>query len=206
MNWSPRFEKCTTCGELTSGAGECFDCVRSRDRRAEAVRSLEATIPVAFRWARLDEGPLAARVAPPGPAAATTLISSRRLVLVGISGAGKTSLAVAMARAWVRHRAKPGAFVLATDLATARRRTPMGREAPEVLEALQAPLLVLDDLGSEAQEASSAVTEVIFKRHAEDRVTWITTWMDEEKMIARYGEGVARRVFEGARILELGAR
>ena len=206
MGWVPTFNPCKTCGELTTGTGDCFDCERGRHRRRESVQAFEHSLPESLRWARFDEPDLLnARVERHAIAKASECVSSRKVVLLGPSGEGKTSLAVAMARQWVREHAKPAAFVLATDLATARRRSPLGREAPEVVDALTVPLLVLDDLGTDAADPSSAVTEVIFKRHAEDRAMWITTWMNPAAMETRYGQGVMRRVYQGARIVELGA-
>ena len=64
------------------------------------------------------------------------------------------------------------------------------------------PLLVLDDLGTDAADPSSAVTEVIFKRHAEDRAMWITTWMNSAASrtpLLRPGRSLR---LPGARIVE----
>jgi len=203
----PAFRPCSRCSEPTSGGGEplvCWDCREREERAARARELLEGVVPPEFAWAsfgspllaqrcRFDQGVIGR---------AREAVGSRRVVLVGESGVGKTSLAVAMLRAWVEKRGAPAHFALATDLASARARAPFGRESTEVSDAIFAPLLVLDDLGNDQDVPRSAVTEVIFKRHAEQRPIWVTTWMGPERMAERYGDGVARRMYEGARVLE----
>lgn len=202
---APPFTPCESCGELTLGP-ECFECVRKRERANEAARELEATIPEMFKWARFGAAEVTKRVRRPGSVSlARASTGLTRVVLTGAPGVGKTVLSVAMAREWVKEKAQPATFVLTTDLATARMKTPFGREAELVDASLRTPLLVLDDLGSDQPVNTSAVGEVVFKRHAESRPTWITTWMSPDEVAARYGAGISRRVFEGVRIIHCGA-
>ena len=96
-------------------------------------------------------------------------------------------------------------FAPAWRLGVARARSE--DSSPELLaRALRADLLVLDDLGSERNVPSNPVPDVIFERHADDRATWVTTWMTPEKLTERYGDGIARRVFERAVIIDCGAK
>ena len=53
-------------------------------------------------------------------------------------------------------------------------------------------------------ELANAVPDVLFERHAEGRPTWLTTAMTREAMAERYGDGLARRVYEGAKIIDCG--
>lgn len=99
----------------------------------------------------------------------------------------------------------PGLFVSAIDLGVARAHERLGREAPLVERAMGAPLLVLDDLGAEQLTALSAVGDVIHKRHAGMMPTIISTGFAEQGIAARYGDGIARRVFEGAVVIRVGA-
>lgn len=209
MGYRPKFAPCLSCGVPTTGGADCFDCSEKRARIDQAIRSYHGTIPEGFRWALqgvVNSGSsdlLRARVARLDRVSILAASQSRKLVLVGKSGAGKTSLAIALGRIWVRDNAKAARFCMAQDLASARRRSPLGKEAPEVVEAMTARMLILDDLGTEPHEKDSAVVDTVFRRSAEDRPTWVTTWLAPEAMAERYGEGFTRRVYERARVVEL---
>jgi DNA replication protein DnaC len=77
-------------------------------------------------------------------------------------------------------------------------------EPTEVERALSAHLLVLDDLGSERNTATNAVPDVIFERAYAGRPTWVTTWMTAEQVAQRYGDGIARRLWERDRMTVIG--
>ena len=156
-------------------------------------------------------------------ARAEASIGATSVLLIGHSGMGKTSLAVAMMRRWSDRTGKPALFCLATDLATAKSRANYGRESGEVAEARTAPLLVLDELGpDEFRAPASPVTDVVFHRHAHALPTWITTWMikpqtdharkllgekwDVKPVTEKYGEGFTRRITEGARVIDCSAK
>lgn len=206
---APKFASCTQCGCLTSGGGTplvCWDCLQRRERGVRAREMLDGVVPAAFAWSAFSSPLLVQRCAGGAKVVqrAREASSAARVILVGASGTGKTSLAVAMMRQWVEDQRVPGHFALATDLASARSRASMGREAQEVTDAANSPLLLLDDLGTDVDVPRSAVTEVIFKRHAEQRAIWVTTWLDPDKAAAKYGEGIARRLYEGAKIIDCG--
>lgn len=150
--------------------------------------------------------------------AGATLVASglRGAVFVGPAGAGKTSLAVAAFRAlvegsyvrtrWDTSRARHR-YTSAHALAKARAMHPLGEgESPLVLAALSAPLLLIDELGGEDPRYASAVTEVLYERHAEGRPTWVTTGVGPSELATRYGGGIARRLFEGAEVFRLQGR
>lgn len=128
-------------------------------------------------------------------------MGSAGLVLEGPSGSGKTSLACALLRAWeARYPRRRAVFVPAWKLGVARAQHGLGHgEAPEVEVAFTAGLCVIDDLGSERNTAMNAVPDVIFARALEGRPTWVTTWMTPEAVTQRYGDGIARRLFEAGR-------
>ena len=208
---TPEFRPCPECGDMTAGRGRCWVCDQKRERKRKARETTELAVPAMFAWSRFDAPELAQRCkcSPEAFGRALGAVACQRVVICGPSGYGKTSIAVAMLRAWAEQVgykfAQPPVFYFAIDLASARSRERFGREAPDVEAAMAAPLLVLDDLGTDAALATSAVTDVIFKRHAEARATWITTWMTKAEMRSRYGEGITRRVLEDARIIDLGA-
>jgi DNA replication protein DnaC len=114
---------------------------------------------------------------------------------------GKTSLACALLRAWeARYPRRRAVLVPAWKLGVARAQHGLGQgEAPEVEHAFTAGLCVIDDLGSERNTAMNAVPDVIFARALEGRPTWVTTWMTPEAVTQRYGDGIARRLFEAGR-------
>ena len=171
----------------------------SRDAVVRDEPPANPTIPEWFRWAKLDTSELRQRVAraqaiPEGEAA----LGAHGLLIAGPSGSGKTSLACALLRAWgARNPGRQGIFASARSLGVARAQHALGAgEAPEVVRACSADLLVLDDLGSERDTPTNAVPDVIFTRAEAGRPMWVTTWMTPQAIAQRYGDGVARRLYE----------
>jgi hypothetical protein len=176
-----------------------------RLRRASAA--LERSIPPALGWARLDAPELSERVYVPAIGIARNAFRDSRVCLMGSSRAGKTSLGVAMLRAWVDASERSALFVAAHRLGVARIQHPAGHgEAPLVEAAMKAPLVLLDDLGSDRDGPTNPIADVIVERHARDLPTWMTTGLTREPLVARYGAGVVARLFERARVIHLGAK
>lgn len=196
----PEWHKCS-CGVLSARV-PCFDCKMKSDREADERRTFVAglrTIPNEFMWAELSSHWLGERVDSkrrPLAEVVKRILGSDRVVLAGGSGTGKTSLAIAC----LRERLTVGArFVSAIDLAVARIQHAAGDgEAGLVLAAMMAPLIVLDDLGEEQHTATSAIRDVIRVRHSAGRATWVTTGLRSKEIVAKYGDGVRRRLFDGA--------
>lgn len=203
----PTFVTCA-CGVETMRS-PCWDCTKAEEAAHEnALRTLDAsrTIPSMYDWARLDAPELGHRVASREPLQVVggRIVASPRVLLCGPAGAGKTSLAVAC----FRKRLSPKCvFATAFDVARARIQHRAGYgEAPTVDTALRASLLLLDDMGQESQGGSASVAEVIFERHARNLPTWITTGLGLGDIGRRYGDGILRRVAEGALIVQLGEK
>lgn len=203
---------CKQCGHVGDGArcARCAGAEASRERASAAAqrqRAITQTIPRSYLWATFDATELATRVRSDGatPKARASL-GAKWIVLRGSAGTGKTSLAVAMLQAWTRaNTVGDAAFIAAPKLAMARIQHHAGDGEPALVErAMRARLLVLDDLGSERDQRTSAVPDVVFERHAEGRATWITTGLTDEQLEARYGEGIARRVLERAVVIDVG--
>jgi hypothetical protein len=132
-----------------------------------------------------------------------------RLVFIGGSGTGKTTLAVAMLRArWLTQmtRYRPR-FVQCFRLGYARAAARLGDEPALVETCLTWPgVILLDDLGNPNRDPpATAIPDVILARHDAELPTWLTTWMSPTEVENRYGAGVARRVFEQADIIDCGA-
>jgi DNA replication protein DnaC len=197
---------CPDCKTPNFYAGPCHDCQQARYRRSDAIRGMERQIPPRYREARFgDPDTLAKRVADPKAIdiAKTALTKHKVVTLFGATGTGKTTLASAIARQWVFDTSKATAFVPAFKLATARAEAGLG-STPDVIErACGAPLLVLDDLGNEPLRADSAIVEVLHARYDADLATVATVAVSKPDLAARYGGGVARRLLEGACVIEL---
>ena len=130
------------------------------------------------------------------------------VLLAGPTGAGKTAACLAgvmrllLAGAsgtldrW--ERARRIVWADAAELGQSRRRHGYGRgEAPEVVRASRCPLLVLDDLGWEADRGT--VREVIAARYKRGLPTWTTTGLPvagERGLEGAYGDAVVRRLVE----------
>lgn len=195
---------CQTCYDLEQHAEKT-----ARERRANARRQVIwdaswRSVPESHQWVSIDAPGFAQR-AKGLPADYKSLFRRDRLVIMGAAGAGKTVLTAAMFRQRLDQE-PDGMFARAHRLAQARARQGLGSgEAPMVEEAIRTPLLVLDDLGSERRTELSAIPDVIFERHADQSPLWITTGLTAEEVTARYGDGVSRRIFEGSRVVKLGA-
>lgn len=219
---SCKAEECRTCGR-----GRCYQCqavkqgleglcTACKDREAfeRAKARVFASIPKRFRWA-IDRNPetLSQRVTLPPERIAAALTWADglgavppSLALTGVTGAGKTSLAVALFATWfARHRDEGARFVSAIELGLARSRHPLGHDdPPAVVAACEAPLLILDDLGAEAPMHADVVRQVLHTRHNDDLPTWVTSGLDRADLARRYDGGLARRLFEEAKQVALG--
>jgi len=197
------FTPCPACGGLTAGRPgfRCWDCEQKRERQrasASRARELSRSIPENFAWARFEERDLAARVAhardfvPAAKKHADAFV--RRIVFRGAPGTGKTSLMVAMVRAWAARRDAVALFVPATYLS--------GKKFQLDAHLLTAPLVMIDDVGMEADIKSNTLPELVYERHARGRALWVTTNRSMEQLIALYQEGIARRLHEAAAIFD----
>jgi DNA replication protein DnaC len=201
----PTWLKCA-CGVLTSRV-PCWDCDRALTAKLDAARMRGvaiATIPKRYTWAHVDALELEARVQVHDPLAEVVkrVLGATRVIFVGPSGAGKTSLACACLRERIPH----GVFMTAFRLGVARSQAALGQGEPaEVDRAMSAPLLLLDEVGGEAKTATNAVRDVLFARHDADLPTWITTGFTGQQLAETYGDGALRRIIEDAYVVKLGA-
>jgi len=200
---------CAGCQEqiVSTPGGSCEDC-RKRSRARNWRIELDEAIPAAFREASLDAPWLLRLVGPVVLDQARTAVARgvRRVAAEGPPGSGKTSLLAAMLRALEPERGRV-LWVSAHQLAKARALHPLGEgEAPLISSALRVGRLIVDELGGEDQRYASAVSEVLYERHAHDLATWVTTGVDPKAIAERYGGGIARRVFEDAGRFRLGGK
>jgi hypothetical protein len=95
------------------------------------------------------------------------------------------------------HAAPPVVWFRSFELGKARRQAPLGEgEAPLVLEAIKAPIAVLDDLGWE-DPRDTAIAEIIAERYDAKRPTIVTSGLRPEELEQRYGSALLRRIIDG---------
>lgn len=199
----PTWQTCD-CGALTART-PCWECQRGANAKADDARERNAaiaTIPKRYGWAYVTAPELAARVKVRELGdVVRRVLAAQRVIFVGASGSGKTSLACAC----LRERLPHGLFVTAFRLGVARQQGALGQGEPLVIEqALEAPLLLIDELGGEAKTATNAVRDVIFARHDAELPTWITTGFTSQQIAETYGDGALRRILEDAYVVKLG--
>lgn len=192
--WAP----CADCGKETMQP-RCWDCAirHDRDNLAREVAS-RCELPTHFGWAIAGTSALAERVKHPKlgfDQLANRIRASKNLIIAGPTGAGKTSLAVAMLRERVPHclfapASKLGAFGEYGDALRSR--------------AERAKVLLIDDLGKDAQTANQYLIGVIDTRHNASLSTWITTGLSVGQIEARYDHGTRRRIVDEATRIMLG--
>jgi DNA replication protein DnaC len=204
---------CPACGAPSTRPRPCLACDDARRAAREAKAATAASIPARFAWARgLDAPDLSARVDVAALEQARALDLGRldRVTLLGPATAGKTSLAVAIASAWIGVHARPAVFVAAVDLGLARQQHGLGDGEPRIVRhAMSAALLLLDDVGQEAEFGSPAVAHAIQSRYDRVKPTLATSGLTVEQLVSRYGAGVGRRLVEtagGAVVLKLRSR
>lgn len=208
---------CVTCSRFPCAAPGCRCYVREPRAlctgcaRADALERIGETIPSRFRWA--FEGSNGTRELLGGRVELTEPLLDRALAwasasidptqhsarLVGLPQRGKTSLAVAMMRAFASGSSmrsnvvvRGARFARAIDLGKVNARHGRSRtrtEPPELTAALNAPLLVLDDLGAEYDAHVETMHDVIRHRFDAGLPTWITTGLSLDELAARYADG-----------------
>jgi DNA replication protein DnaC len=206
-------------------SGVCNRCVM-RDQREHMLSGALASVPKRYRWARFEAPELNGRAPHSGIEQAKAALKSSRVTLIGQAGSGKTSLAVAMLRTKLDAGLEPNASHVAvdgaaramfvssfdlTDAGTAPRTflkagerddgDPLRGVSPFLVRAMTASVLVLDELGSEANP--EVVKKVLHKRHDDEAPTWVTTFLTKREVGQRYGGGIERRLFEKARVIDL---
>ena len=202
----PDWVPCSLCGRETSSLHPmCWQCSRAKDAEQDrAAADATCGIPKAFAWAIRGTETLRQRVKSPRTLdeLEARVLGAHRVYLQGAAGSGKTSLAVACMREFLPR----ALFVRAERLAKAPIEHRAGDgESPLVARAKTAPLLLLDDLGTDASVSTSAIADVVFARHDADLPTWITSGLGRSQIIGKYGTGFARRVLgDGVMALRLG--
>jgi DNA replication protein DnaC len=163
-----------------------------------------ARMPLAYRGAQLPRTPA-------GAIAMGWLLDYRRgdvkpLAVLGPTGTGKTYIAMALARLLLTDDHVPVTIVTAADLMAALRPSAVSEHANLELMALAvAPVMVLDDLGSERMSdwTEEQLYRLADERSRNARPTIITSNLDGAQLRARYGARIVGRLFGGAALIKL---
>lgn len=200
------------CGCKIDLPGVCDECSRrlEREQTQRPLHALAATLPLRFRGVAFDNEStnwIAPGLIGQAKRAADLVCSGAvdTVLLLGRKGTGKTRMAVSM----LRHIAGAGSsaswrchYVAAMELAAARGE--YGARSHEATEAIGASCLLLDDLGQEQDTDQIRMREVIHARHDLMRPTIITSGFADRVLMARYGDGMDRRLFERSAVIETG--
>ena len=225
----------------------CVDCARraeaeARERaRKEAIERLRERcrercrryslepLDNAPNWdhARIDSPDFAAKVHSRLQRFATKYeLKHGNVALLGPSGTGKTTAALALVRRladelyqaevergpdwysqpsadlirWSRSR-----WVTAHEIARARREHRLGQsDAPLIRECMEAPLLVVDEMGFEPVDGT--IFEIVDVRYGRKLPTIVTSGLTSGEFAKRYGAALLRRLTDDGvgRLLEIG--
>lgn len=209
------------CGATVFAPGPawCPACIAKADAIDAAVQDAAAlapaleSIPNTWRWAALGDSTLHDRARGVHRELVTTIDRERPwpdgVTITGPAGLGKTSLAAAIFSAWVIGETSKGVDRRALARFVSARMLPAQRvtDVAGYAALVASPFIVLDDVGAEGDmpSARAAVADMLAERHAWERPTIVTTFLDEAGVVARYGDGIARRLFERALLVTLKA-
>lgn len=193
------------CGRLAVDGGLCqaHEAERLVEQRRRALANMVAEqIPEAYRAADLGASWLARLVGAPNVEKARAIARGGGWVTVYSprSGVGKTSLVAGM----VKERGRRDVmWTTARTIATASAYAKLGEEPPILVAARGAGLLVVDELGTEADRFGATVADVVMDRHDLRRDVWVTTPHTGAQLAERYGAGLVRRLTDNGETLQL---
>ncbi|XXX73898.1 hypothetical protein WMF30_40255 [Sorangium sp. So ce134] len=208
------------CAECEVDAVREIDAAH-RGRLARYLERLDAQLPYMFRWARPKAPEVEQRIPLRARREAVAVLPKMltrepevaTLTLAGPAGTGKTSLAIVLLRhlyamaleseldSDVVRIACGAKFVSCWDLSGEG--TEKGTPEAVFRSVVNAPLVVLDDLGAERHGVDTVFKDLIskliharFHRGASPPLPmWITTGLDELAAGRLYGGGVGRRIY-----------
>lgn len=211
------------------GCGPCLERAGAEARAARAARIRTAAMLPAgedFAHVTLDHKRLVEWVNPARAVAQVRPICGLDydeaagrwafLVLLGGTGAGKTTLGTAVFR-WLLDRALAGGeagedfarrmvWASAADLARARRESRLGDEPKALRAAREASVLLIDDLGQEPVGEHADLVALVSDRQRARQRTILTSGFSMGELAARYGDHFERRISERAHVVQLKRR
>ncbi len=216
---------CRRCRYPVEHFGLCVTCsahLAAEDERTRVRDTLRREIPLTYAecvWgspelkARVNSSEGTSRAIAHALQAGNIPLSRHAVVIIGASAAGKSSLAAA----WLRRRIEAGStrarFIAVGDLVAA---ATDGEGGDLYRLAVSADDLVLDGLGAELSGAPASgglaamridlLCKLFEKRYQRGRYQLVTCEMGRDKATKIYGSGIARRVFDGAAVINLGGK
>lgn len=205
LGWpEPDWFPCSRCGKDCDARGRrknvtCFYCNReleAREHSHELKRRMALSLPTRFRDAMFTNPEAVARISATAPqfeAAKRAAIAGREaVVLSGPSRAGKTTLGACMLDHATRNNIF-GVFLPARAL--------IGFELRD--EWMHSTVILIDDVGNEREQKNCLLPDLVAERHDRKLATWATTGLTQDEVRDRYGEGIARRFYERALVIQL---
>lgn len=212
---------CMKCPTRLERPGICSVCAArdvAEELAAKVADRIRLEIPLLFRdvtWENILElrneagDPRVGLTRVQIEAVREALATSKRVVIVGAAGMGKSTIAIAWVRECIEQGAERARFVPSRNLLKDSRID--GLLVHEL--AFSASHLVVDDLGAElygappggglASQRIDVVNKVLCDRFDAGQGYVVTTPHPREKLGEFYGDGLARRVYEGAAMIDL---
>lgn len=213
------------CGlEVTRGSWTCPECLArvAKEEHSAALNKAWNTIPEGLRWSVSLTGPKVLAAVTDHDALARAreiaadLPAHPLVTLVGPQGAGKTTIACALMRAWMnrgramtdqpkeRVRSRGTRFVRVEDILREHSSTRLGGHVESLDIARNASVLVLDEVGR-GKDTFAVIADLLGERHGNRRPTILTTPHLTAETFAEFtGDGgFARRVFDDATVLRV---
>jgi hypothetical protein len=194
--------RCPRCGERYTNAvpppdGICDGCAsidrRRAPGRAEALAA--AGVPKRHLHPFVEPGPAGLQAAWPATSegiacTAWPASSGWSLLLVGVTGAGKSAIAAELLWRAMRDRRGAGAWLRAAEIAD----QVLSGNAAALRSALEASVLVIDELGigHDGKPAWSVVENVVCRRWEQEASTLITTNLAKATLLAQSAPMVDR--------------
>lgn len=203
-------DACPACGSaIVANANDCGSCAdaaadatQARIATRMALRGALESVPQRFRGLGFDHPLVRTKVKNAGALAAFRRIDLRGVVtLLGASGVGKSLTAAAAFGERVARFGPQSRWLATVDLAEAAETMRLGAPPPALLQAaVDAPLLILDDLGAEdrTEPVAAKLRRLLWRRHDGDgaRATVVTSGLSADQISSRYGDAMARRLLE----------
>jgi DNA replication protein DnaC len=226
-------DACATCGARYQGDGvDCPACHRKkldaeelkehRDQIRSELRRARDSMPPWEDWATFrklaDHPAIDKRIF---EAALGWNRETGSLLLLGPTGIGKSACEHAIAHAllvaamatpvgaeWDYDSARNvGArlrWYAASKLALARKQWKLGDgEADAIVDASDASILLLDELGYEPVIGDGAIFDVVNARYEKELPTIVTSGRTETELVDRYGAAFVRRLLEPGRVVSV---
>jgi DNA replication protein DnaC len=188
---APRPALPTAAGPAAQAALRLVGSVPPKNDTEDTERERRALEQRRARIARARSELEAERIKSPKLLGALRQLDTRCALLLGPSGIGKTAAAH-----WARERHR-GLWVSARDLGACERRHPLGEDIPRLLrQSLDAPVLYLDDLGTEDSRDLGVLQYVVDQRYANGRAMFVTSGLTMADLPAYFGAPYVRRLVE----------